>query len=131
MCQLVEKRESDPMSDAPIRATRYPLLLPLRVWIRGIMRGFSSRQRPSVAAEETITENISSTGCYFLLNEEPRVGTKVEMEIVIPATADRRETGKILCRGKVVRIERERSQGKTGVACTIDHYRLISGSRPK
>ena len=116
---------------SPIRAKRYPLLLPLRVWIRGFMRGFSPRRRPPVVTAETITENISSTGCYFLLNEEPPVGTNVKMEIVIPPLEDRTETGKILCRGKVVRIERERPQGKTGVACTIDHYRLVSAHRQK
>ena len=95
------------------------------------MRGFSPQRRPPVVTEETTTENISSTGCYFLLNEEPPVGTNVKMEIAIPAPKDRAETGKILCRGKVVRIERERPQGKTGVACTIDHYRLVSAHRQK
>ena len=111
---------------SPLRARRYQLLLPLRVWIRGFMRGLSPRRRPPVVTEETITENISSTGCYFLLDDEPPVGTDVKMEIAIPASKDRTETGKILCRGKVVRIEREGPQGKTGVACTIDHYRLVS-----
>jgi hypothetical protein len=116
---------------SPIRARRYQLLLPLRVWVRGFMRGLSPRRRPPVVTAETITENISSTGCYFLLNDEPPVGTDVKMEIVIPAPKDRRETGKILCRGKVVRIEKERPRGKTGVACTIDHYRLVSAQRQK
>jgi hypothetical protein len=80
-----------------------------------------------VEVEETTTENISSTGCYFLIQDQaPPVGAKVEMEIAIPRGREWRETGKILCRGKVVRVEHTAEKGKTGVACTIDQYRMVA-----
>jgi hypothetical protein len=75
--------------------------------------------------EETVTENVSSTGCYFSLSDVPEIGSKVEMEIAMQLEKDRAQTGKVLCSGKVVRVEPAVRRGKAGVACTIDHYRLV------
>jgi len=32
----------------------------------------------------------------------------------------------LLCQGKVVRVEKGQPKGRTGVACTIDQYRLVA-----
>jgi hypothetical protein len=112
--------------DIPRRGRRYPLILPLRVLVRKIQGRFSEHsRRPS----ETITENISSTGCYFLLDREIGIRDRVEMEILIPPMDENSPAGLAVCRGRVVRVEPKPESGKVGVACTIDHYRLTASER--
>lgn len=53
----------------------------------------------------TVTENISSGGCYFFLAQEPPVGTRLELEITIPGEVPDIPFAKICCRGKVVRVD--------------------------
>jgi hypothetical protein len=88
------------------------------------MRGsVSSEAGPT---ESTITENISSTGCYFAVQQDPPpVGTAIEMEIAIPAAKD----GKVRCSGRVVRMQKVAGEEKTGVACTIDQYQIVGSSQ--
>src|SRR5262245_35070210 len=82
----------------PRRGRRYPLILPLRVLIRRIQGRFSRQpHKPS----ETITENISSSGCYFLLDREPGLRDRVEMEILIRPRSDTAPAGLAVCRGRV------------------------------
>ena len=112
-------------AQSPLRKQRYQLLLPLRVWIRQVRKGLAASRRKLLLVEETVTENISSTGCYFSLSDVPEIGSKVEMEIAMQPEKDRAQTGKVLCSGKVVRVEPAAQRGKAGVACKIDHYRLV------
>jgi hypothetical protein len=91
----------------------------MQVWFRNLMRSTASSEAEQI--ESTITDNISSTGCYFVVQQAPPVGTEVEMEITIPAVKD----GRVRCRGKIVRLETTLEEGKTGVACTIDQYRIV------
>jgi hypothetical protein len=108
----------------PTRAKRYPLRLSLKVWIRKFQRRISHAWRQPMLVEDTSTENISATGCYFLLNDEPGIRDTVEMEIRIRPGSDAGRASRAICRGEVVRIEKNRPDGRVGVACTIDHYRL-------
>jgi hypothetical protein len=110
-----------------LRPRRYPLLLPLRVWIKSW--GKKRVQPAEPVEEETITTNISSAGCYFLLSEEPPVGSSVEMEIKMGSEPGQEPRSKMVASGKVVRIEKEPVSGKTGVACEFDRYKLIPTSR--
>ena len=110
-----------------LRPRRYPLLLPLRVWIRNFAK--KRGPAPEPVEEETITTNISSAGCYFLLSEEPPVGSAVEMEIAMQPEPGKKPHSKMLARGKVVRVEKEPVTGKTGVACEFDRYKLIPTSK--
>ena len=75
--------------------------------------------------ENTSTENISTAGCYFLSSKELAVGSKIEMEIVMPASAALPRRAKVRCWGQVVRVERIWRRGRIGIACTIDHYRFL------
>jgi hypothetical protein len=112
----------------PPRAQRYTLLLPLRVLARRFVRKVTSTKRKAVLVEQTVTENISSSGCFFRLTGEPEIGSKIRMEIDI-GSEKQQNRGRALCRGKVVRVE-PREGGKVGVACTIDHYRMQNSSPP-
>jgi len=113
---------------APRSARRYALMLRLRVLIRKFRRRLAPAKSQPVLVEDTTTENISSTGCYFLLAEEPDIRDKVEMEITIRPVKKRARSAKAICRGQVVRVDKGRPDGRVGVACTIDHYRLHSSS---
>ena len=55
--------------------------------------------------EETITENISSSGCYFLMDKKPEVGSTVEMEIKMSPDLKAKSNSKVVCRGRVVRTQ--------------------------
>jgi hypothetical protein len=112
-----------------VRPRRYPLLLPLRVWIRSWSKKRSAAPAPEPVEEETITTNISSAGCYFLLSEEPPVGSAVEMEIAMQPEPGKKPHSKMVASGKVVRVEKEPVTGKTGVGCEFERYRLVPNTR--
>ena len=104
------------------RGRRYRLMLPLRVLIRKYCgQGLASARGFS----QTTTENISSTGCYFLLDGEAEVRDQVEMEVLMQRRTESTPS-RAVCRGRVVRVEKDRMPGKLGVACTIDSYRLTA-----
>jgi PilZ domain len=107
------------------RPRRYQLFLPLKVWIRSWGQGKKPRMTPPEVEEETITENISSAGCFFMLSEEPPVGSRVDMEIQMAPKAGGMPNSKVVCRGRVVRIQKEKGNGKTGVGCAIERYRIV------
>src|SRR5262249_52939530 len=116
------------------RGRRYRLMLPLRVLIR---KYCGPGLAPARGFSQTTTENISSTGCYFLLDGEAEVRDQVEMEVLMQRDTKGDRQGhkqvrmestptRAVCRGRVVRVEKSRTQGKVGVACTIDYYRLTA-----
>ena len=103
------------------RPRRYPLLLPVRLWLGAW--GKTSSIQPS---EETVTANISSSGCYFETSNRPEVGSPVRMEIGM-----RSEPGKqsrVIAAGTVVRVENETGKGKTGVACKFGRQDIVRDS---
>lgn len=109
--------------EEPIRSTRrFRVALPL--WIRfrqGSKKGKRTRQ-PEPVAESTITENISTTGCYFFVSQKPAVGTRAELEVTIPGRPAGMEDGRVRAHGKVIRVDEEVPNGRIGVACSIDCY---------
>jgi hypothetical protein len=112
------------MANTPKRQKRYQLSLPL--WIR-IQERFKGKKKPAsqpIIDEETITENISSTGCYFLVSGKPPVGSIAEMEITLPHTYRGGGTGTLHCRARVVRVDEKKPEGKAGVACRFESYKL-------
>ena len=107
------------------RQRRFRVSLPL--WIRIQRRLREKRPTPKpIFNEETTTENISSTGCYFLLSGKPPVGSIAEMEITFPHIYRGGRGGTLYCRGKVVRVEDKAAEGKAGVACKLESYKFES-----
>jgi hypothetical protein len=89
---------------------RFQLSLPVRV---------RSKNGPF---EQTVTENISTTGCYFRSSHPIAIGSEVQMEIAMPIFRSVRRTFKITCRGRVVRVEPV--SGAIGIACKFNRYRM-------
>ena len=121
------------VEERPTRShRRYNVSLPL--WVR--FRQPSADKVPSITtisqcAEEelTTTLNMSLGGCFFYISKEPALGTPATM--VVDVSAPGRRGGRVLCRGKVVRVIEGKYQKKVGVACTIDSYAFMpaDGSR--
>src|SRR5262245_27166005 len=95
------------------RPHRYPLLLPLRVWLSG----WGKPRSAAFPHEETVTANISANGCYFHMSKKPEVGSAVHMEIAMQPEANMLPRSKMVVSGKIVRVDDEPATGKTGVAC--------------
>jgi hypothetical protein len=70
--------------------------------------------------------NAGPLGCYFLLSAEPTIGSLVEMEITLPPDLGGLTEGRFLCQGKVVQVEKNLEEGRSGVLCTIEQYRMVS-----
>lgn len=106
---------------------RFNVSLPLwvRFWERlwGKVDPRSKTQQNKLEEEEqTITTNISSGGCFFYVSQKPSLGASATILVDIPARVSGVRGGKVLCKGKVVRVSDQEIQGKVGVACTIDSY---------
>jgi hypothetical protein len=70
-------------------------------------------------------QNQDASGCFFLLSNEPVVGSAVEIEITLPEELGGPGVGKFVCQGKIIQVEKKRENGRTGVFCSIEEYRLI------
>lgn len=105
---------------------RFHVALPIRLYLP--CNGESSRvqdsDRDRKPAEQPVTRNISSTGCYFLLSHELPLGLLIELEIILPALEPIPRGSKIRCRAKVVRVDYASEPGRIGIACAIDEYRI-------
>lgn len=120
------------MSDVAFRQqNRVSLCLPLRV----NLRNHPVKVGPSIwqmnhETEHTVTENVSSGGCYFSLSQEPPLGARLEMEITIPGDIPDIPFARIYCQGKVVRVdqitaEQDPGQARFGVAATIERLQDV------
>ena len=62
--------------------------------------------------------------CYFLLCNEPTIGSIVDLELTIPPSLAGPEAVKIVCQGKVIEVTKEGNQSNRIVVCSIDNYEL-------
>lgn len=116
------------VEDRPTRSQRrFNVSLPL--WVR--FRQPSADKVPSTNTisqreekeELTTTMNMSLGGCFFYISQEPALGTPATM--MVDVSAPGRRGRKVLCRGKVVRVNERENHNKVGVACTIDSYAFM------
>lgn len=63
--------------------------------------------------------------CFFFLENEPTVGSSMEMEVTLPQEIAGSATAKVHCQGKVVAVEKEKVGGRTRVFCSIEVDRVI------
>jgi len=111
------------------QANRYHMGLPVKVRLRQML-GLPTRQsKKTLVEEETVTENISSHGCFFRLSQRPLLGSVVEMEITLPPQPSGLPETRVRCRGRVIRVETVVTGDRVGVASSIDHFRLLPGER--
>ena len=63
--------------------------------------------------------------CFFLLQNVPTIGSRMELEITLPPEIAASVAERVHCQGTVVRVERGSAAGKTGVVCTIEECQLL------
>jgi hypothetical protein len=132
-----DKQERE-MSNVTYRQlNRTSMCLPLRVCVRKHPAEAGSMMWPmNPEIEHTVTENVSSGGCYFFLSQELPLGTRLEMEITIPGEVADVPFARIYCRGKVIRVDHgcaDRAaaegafgQARFGVAATIERLQEVN-----
>ena len=78
--------------------------------------------------EETILENISSTGAYFCLDSGVTVGSKLNLIIEVPSELSPEKKVKLQLGGLAVRLEKPDRKGKKqGVALRFSkQYKFIT-----
>ena len=96
------------------RSQRFQLTLPLTL-VRG-NRGEINR-----AGE---TRNLSSTGVYFVVGEPVELGSLLEFIVTLPDEISMAGPVRLLCKGKVTRVERQ-PEALVGVAATIERYEFV------
>ncbi len=95
------------------RRLEFRLELPLPAIIEGTLidgQNFS---------EETLIENISSTGAYFELEALVTVGAKLLLKVDLPSSLSEGKKLNLSLQGQVVRLEKIKSN-KQGIALNFD-----------
>jgi|Deesub1362A_J573_1020465.scaffolds.fasta_scaffold00096_39 c-di-GMP-binding flagellar brake protein YcgR len=103
------------------RRREWRLELPLKVQIKG------SHPDGRPFEENTVVENISSTGAYFGLNAVITIGTPLELSLDLPAKLTEGKKIQLILQGKVVRLEKRENEDKVqGVALQFeDEYQFV------
>lgn len=98
---------------------RFPLQLPIRV-----------------AGKDGVTRNVSAAGIYLDAAADVSVGSEIQFDLILPATVVGGENDvHVMCTGHVVRVDvrtdkdtdRPNSsvEAQAGLACVIDHYKMV------
>jgi hypothetical protein len=79
----------------------------------------------------TEASNISRHGFYCLLNQPMSPGERITCDIVVP-THSSHDPGDVVylrCSAQAVRVEKIRAGAAFGLACRVDDYCVIHGTR--
>jgi hypothetical protein len=117
------RKKTKPPSDVAIdRRREWRFDLPLPAIVEG--KGGEGEK----FSEETILENISSTGAYFCLDSGVTVGSKLNLVIEVPSELSPEKKVKLLLGGLTVRLEKPDTKGKKqGVALRFSKkFKFIS-----
>jgi len=74
------------------------------------------------------TRDVSTSGVFFYADFEPTQGSCIELVLTFPPEVTRGESVCVLCKGKVVRIEPNAGENRTGVAVEIESYEVLAES---
>jgi c-di-GMP-binding flagellar brake protein YcgR len=118
----VQKKIKPPSDVAVDRRREWRFDLPLPAIVEG--KGGEGKK----FQEETILENISSTGAYFCLDSGVTVGSKLNLIIEVPSELSPEKTVKLQLGGFTVRLEKPDKKGKKqGVALRFSKkFKFIS-----
>lgn len=120
------------MTEGPHRSRRrFRVSFPVKVWSREQTKAPPAPKEHQIA-EDGVTQDMSTGGCYFSLPHALALGSKIAMEIQMPPLEGVAGKVTLRCHGTVVRVDRGSSSGNTGIACKIDHYwQAQQGVRPR
>jgi hypothetical protein len=96
-----------------LKPKRYPIQTAVR------FRGADGRWHSGV------TESVSKSGILLRADESPEPDTPIELELELPQLRGEETAGRVICRGRVVRIDTMCDQPRPGiVAATIAQYQF-------
>jgi hypothetical protein len=100
------------------RAERFNFGMPLTVhWTNG------TEQRKA----QTVAQDVSSGGIYFLLPEAIPNGTVVEIETTLPTQITLASSVRVRCHGRIQRCIMKPGES-AGIAAMIEKYEFLSDS---
>ena len=70
------------------------------------------------------TRNVSSTGVYFVVSDRVEPGSLLQFVITLPDEISMTGPVRLLCKGKVTRVEAHEG-ALLGVAATIERYEFL------
>ncbi len=75
------------------------------------------------------TRDVSTAGVFFYADFKPMEGSSIELVLTFPPELTNSESSmSVLCKGKVVRVEPDAMEGKTGVSVQIESYEVLGES---
>lgn len=95
----------------PRKTTRYQLTSPATYWW-----GPKGGQR---IANRGVTRDISTAGVFIFAQEQPPVGARIELEILLPSLENIGPGVRLYGEGLVLRVERE-NHNNTGFAASVE-----------
>lgn len=110
------------MSTSPVRherraAQRFDYQLPVSIKV--------------VGAEGEVhgcTQDLSARGVFFYTEAPITEGSELEVTLLMPAEITLTESMRVRCRGRVLRIARQDSSSKIGVAVQLAEYEFLANS---
>jgi PilZ domain len=93
-------------------ARRFPLRVPVSV-------DSDSTTRPAQLRD------VSARGICFYLESEVAQGSQIGFTLTLPPEITLTESIRVQCKGRVVRVENGRADGKLAVAAVIEEYEFL------
>jgi hypothetical protein len=93
-------------------ARRFPLRVPVTV----------DHDNANVAAQ---IRDVSARGICFYLDSAVDKGSSIGFTLTLPPEITLTESIRVQCKGRVVRVENGREDGKVGVAAVIEEYEFL------
>ena len=123
-----KKNKANSISDMKLnRRKEWRLELPLKAVVEGTLPDGEK------FIENTMLENISSTGAYFFLNSIITIGTKLDLFIDLPSKMTEGKKLRLYLGGEAVRLEKlDEKDKKQGVALRFseefksEEFQLVS-----
>ena len=78
----------------------------------------------TIGSVETLTENLSASGFYCVLETPPNVGERITCDLKVPSSGYQRTVGAISFQAEAVRIDLRGASG-FAVACKIIDFRYM------
>lgn len=101
------------------QSKRFELPIPLKIRVE---------DAPSPTLATVTCSNVSSRGVYFSTDFPFLVGERVQVFLKMPKEVAEAPERDWVCHGRVVRTDRNRSDGKAGVAVEFLYYEILRRS---
>lgn len=102
-------------------ARRFPLRVPVTV----NRNHNSGAPNSSVQNEAVQIRDVSARGICFYVDSAIAKGSPIEFTLTLPPEITLTESIRVQCKGRVVRVEEARPDGKVMVAAVIDEYEFL------